>query len=157
MKKKWFVLVVIFLISLCCSCLKNGAFLYDGYYTAEAAEFDDFGWKEYVTLCVSNGRIIHVEYNAVTSSGFIKSWDMDYMREMSASDGTYPNAYTRIYGGELLKHQSVEGIDCISGATHSYRIFIKLAEAALENARTGNSAIRFVEAAGNTGGGAFFH
>jgi major membrane immunogen (membrane-anchored lipoprotein) len=113
--------------------------LKDGYYCAEAAEFDDFGWKEYVTIRVTSGRIIIVEYNAFNRSGFIKSWDMDYMRVMNASDGTYPNAYTRYYGRQFLESQGTEGVDLLSGATHSYHSFLQLAEAVLEKARRGDS------------------
>jgi major membrane immunogen (membrane-anchored lipoprotein) len=116
----------------------------DGYYTAEAAEFDSHGWKEYVTVYVSGGRITLVEYNACNDSGFIKSWDMDYMRQMNALCGTYPNAYTRYYGRALLNNQGTEGIDCITGATNSYHVFLALADAALENARRGDTETRLV-------------
>ena len=37
--------------------------LLDGYYTAQAAEFN-FGWKEYITIMVRGGSIVSVEYNA---------------------------------------------------------------------------------------------
>ena len=35
--------------------------LQDGYYTAQAAEFN-FGWKEYITILVKGGNIISVFY-----------------------------------------------------------------------------------------------
>jgi major membrane immunogen (membrane-anchored lipoprotein) len=116
----------------------------DGYYTAGMAEFDGHGWKEYVTICVSGGKIITVEYNAYNRSGFIKSWDMDYMRSMNGRDGTYPNEYTRIYAGRLLRDQGTERIDGIAGATASYHSFVRLADAATENARTGRTAVSLV-------------
>jgi major membrane immunogen (membrane-anchored lipoprotein) len=117
----------------------------DGYYTAEAAGFDAHGWKEYLTICVSSGRITMVEYNAFNPSGFIKSWDMDYMRVMNAHDGTYPNAYVRAYKEQLLNSQGTAGIECLSGATTSYHSFLQLAEAALENSRSGIQATRLVQ------------
>ena len=126
-------------VMLLVSCGENTPFFKDGYYTAEAAEFDEYGWKEYVTICISAGRIILVEYNAFNSSGFIKSWDMDYMRVMNAADGTYPNAYTRYYGRQFLENQGTEGIDALSGATYSYHTFLALADAVLKNAREGNN------------------
>jgi major membrane immunogen (membrane-anchored lipoprotein) len=134
-------LLIVFLFS---SCSGGRLSLKDGYYTAEAAEFDTHGWKEYVTICVSLGRIITIEYNAFNPSGFIKSWDMNYMRVMNARDGTYPNAYARAYMSQLLANQGTDGVDCIAGATGSYYTFIRLAEAALENARQGNGATRLV-------------
>lgn len=52
--------------------------LQDGYYTAQAAEFSH-GWKEYVTIIVKGGSIVSVEYNAENASGFIKSWDSNWL------------------------------------------------------------------------------
>ena len=124
----------------------------DGYYTAEIAEFAEYGWKEYITICVSGGGIISVEYDAFNKSGFLKSWDMDYMRSMLTKVGTYPNEYTRVYEGKLLRGQVTEGIDCISGATLSYRSFIRLAEAAIESARMGRTMVALIRPA-ETGGG----
>jgi major membrane immunogen (membrane-anchored lipoprotein) len=126
------------------SCSGGKDSMKDGYYTAEAAEFDAYGWKEYVTIGVSSGRITTVEYNAFNPSGFIKSWDMDYMRLMNANDGTYPNAYARSYMRQLLAGQGPDSVDRVAGATSSYRSFISLAKAALENARQGNGATRLV-------------
>jgi major membrane immunogen (membrane-anchored lipoprotein) len=127
--------------------------LRDGYYSAEIAEFDEYGWKEYVTICVSGGKIITVEYNACNRSGFIKSWDMDYMRAMIVQDGTYPNEYTRIYAGRLLRDQGTEHIDRIAGATASHRSFICLADAVLENAKMGRTAVGLVNPAEKSGDG----
>ena len=145
MLKKWFLMAAVFLILFNISCKKSDSLLKDGYYTAQAAQYDGDGWREYLIIRISDGKIIHVEYNAINESGFLKTWDMDYMRDMNAASGTYPSAYSRIYGEELLKKQSMDGINCISGATHSYHRFIMLAEAVLESARNGNSGIRFVE------------
>ena len=145
MPKRTLIVILLFIVLLSAGCGKIHFGLIDGYYTAEAAEFDDFGWKEYLTICVSGGKIILVEYNAYNSSGFIKSWDMDYMRVMNAADGTYPNAYTRHYGALFLKHQGLDGIDALSGASHSYLVFTSLAEAVLENAQTGNSKTALVQ------------
>jgi major membrane immunogen (membrane-anchored lipoprotein) len=73
---------------------------------------------------------------------------MNYMRMMNAADGTYPNAYTRYYAGQMLSSQGTAGIDGISGATNSYRSFLKLAEAALENARKGDAETMLVHIEG---------
>ena len=117
----------------------------DGYYSAEAKDFDEHGWKEFVTIFVSGGSITAVEYNAKNSSGFIKSWDMDYMRVMNASDGTYPNAYTRVYAADLLTKQDAERIDAVSGATHSYHAFKQLAAAVMEKIKEGDTSVAFVD------------
>jgi major membrane immunogen (membrane-anchored lipoprotein) len=126
------------------SCVRNDSELHEGYYTVQADDFDDHGWKEYVSLYISHGRILSVEYNAINSSGFIKSWDMNYMRIMNAQDGTYPNAYTRIYAGRLMETQDPEKVDMISGASNSWHAFRQLAAAAIEQSRLDNPGISFV-------------
>ena len=120
--------------------------LQDGYYTAQVSEFSH-GWKEFVTILVKGGSIISVEYNAENASGFIKSWDNAYMRNMLHSNGTYPNTYTRYYAGQLLEGQGEGGIDAITGASSSHKSFQLLAQAVLEQARKGDSSIAVVDAA----------
>jgi major membrane immunogen (membrane-anchored lipoprotein) len=136
-------LVFLALVSLA-SCEKNVYSLNEGYYTAEAAEFDSSGWKDYLTISVSGGKIILAEFDAYNSSGFLKSWDMDYMRLMNAADKTYPNAYTRYYSSQFLDKQGVEGIDALPGAAEPFLSFKELAEAVLESARTGDRKTVFV-------------
>jgi major membrane immunogen (membrane-anchored lipoprotein) len=142
MQKRHFILYIFIFFLISCSDSKFS--LKDGYYTAEAAEFDTHGWKEYVTIGVSLGRIVTIEYNAFNPSGFIKSWDMDYMRVMNAGDGTYPAAYARAFMRQLLANQGTANIDGLTGATNSYHSFIRLADAALESARQGSGATRLV-------------
>lgn len=117
--------------------------LQDGYYTAQASEFNH-GWKEYITILVKGGKIISVEYNAENPSGFIKSWDTAYMQTMLHINGTYPNEYTRYYAGQLLVGQGEGRIDAISGASSSYGSFQILSQAVLEQARKGDSSIAIV-------------
>ena len=115
----------------------------DGYYTAEMADFDEHGWKEFITIYIKDNKIISVDYEATNESGFIKSWDMDYMRVMNAADGTYPNEYVRLYSEALLNYQDPEKVQAITGATHSFHTFQALAAAALEQARAGDSEVAY--------------
>ncbi|MDL2229113.1 FMN-binding protein [Treponema sp. OttesenSCG-928-L16] len=123
----------------------------DGFYTAEAAEFDKYGWKEYITIYVSGDTIITVDYNAKNASGFIKSWDMEYMRLMNASDGTYPNKYTREYSAGLLNRQDPDKVDVIAGASHSHASFQRLAKAAIARSRAGDQNVAFEDLRGVSG------
>jgi major membrane immunogen (membrane-anchored lipoprotein) len=117
----------------------------DGYYAAEMRDFDSHGWKEYISIQINNGYIVTVEYNARNVSGFIKSWNPDYMRTMNASDGTYPNKYTRMYATALLILQNANLIEAISGATESYANFVQLANAAIKQAREGSKQVALVD------------
>jgi major membrane immunogen (membrane-anchored lipoprotein) len=133
---------------LCSGCPQDSSRLSDGYYTAESASFDAHGWKEYLSIYVNNNRIVTVEYNAKNASGFIKSWDMEYMRRMNAADGTYPNRYTRAYSVSLLNRQDPARVEAVTGATESYLTFRLLAEAAIARARAGDKRVAFVESSG---------
>ena len=135
-------LLLLAMLSLTACSGKTG--LQDGYYTAQAADFN-FGWKEYITIMVKGGSIVSVEYNAENASGFIKSWDNAYMQTMLHSNGTYPNEYTRYYANQLLERRRDDDIDALSGATSSYGSFQKLSEAVLEQARKGDSDIVVVD------------
>lgn len=125
--------------------LQRSDMMKDGYYTAVAAEFDEHGWKEYITIYVSGGTIVTTDYNAKNASGFIKSWDMEYMRVMNHVSGTYPNEYTRLYAEALMNTQNAQQVDAITGATHSYHTFVQLADAAIAQARSGDKSVCFVE------------
>lgn len=137
-------LILVLMITLTACGDKNE--LHDGYYTAQAAEFN-FGWKEYITIMVKGGSIVSVEYNAENASGFIKSWDNTYMQTMLHANGTYPNEYTRYYAGQLLEGQGEGQIDALTGATSSYGSFQKLAVAVIEQAKQGDSSIVVVDTA----------
>jgi major membrane immunogen (membrane-anchored lipoprotein) len=118
--------------------------LRDGYYTAE--ETGSYrGWKEYLTIYVSNGKIVTCEYNAKNASGFIKSWDMNYMRKMNEVCGNYPDKFARNYIHALIVNQTSSGIDAMSGATESHKSFIALADAALAQASAGDYEVVFVD------------
>ena len=133
-----------FLVVLLAGCGKTEEGLQDGYYTAQASEYN-FGWKEDVTIMVKGGSIVSVEYNAENASGFIKSWDNAYMQNMLHSNGTYPNEYTRYYAAQLLEGQGEGEIDALSGASSSYSSFQKLSVAVVEQARKGDSEVVLVD------------
>lgn len=137
--------IVLILALLFCSCQNNETSMKDGYYYAETSDFDEHGWKEYITIYVANDTIITVDYNAKNASGFVKSWDMEYMTIMNGTDGIYPNRYTREYVEALLTLQDPYEIDAITGATHSYNTFQALAIKAIEHAYAGDESVAYVD------------
>jgi major membrane immunogen (membrane-anchored lipoprotein) len=153
-KKKAVAIGILGLVLLCAACgqaakevpeSQETQELQDGYYMAIAAEYDSYGWQEYVTIYVNNDVIATVEYNARNSSGFVKSWDMDYMRRMSAESETYPNEYFRSYVASLLDRQDPARVDVITGATNSHTSFQLLAQAAIDKAKAGDVEVAFVD------------
>ncbi|MCI8483775.1 MAG: FMN-binding protein [Lachnospiraceae bacterium] len=141
MKKKMISLSVLIFVILLSGC---GNKLKDGYYTAEMSEFSH-GWKEYVCIQVKDDIIVSAEFNAKDESGFIKAWDNEYMRNMGSVEGTYPNKYTREYVQQLIDGQKDTKVDILTGATNSGGNFTKLVEAAMEQARKGDSTTVSVE------------
>ena len=137
----WFATIALCLCLTGCGSEKG---MKNGYYTAEMKEYD-YGWKEYVCIFVKNNTIVSIEFNAKNASGFIKAWDNAYMENMKPVSGTYPNEYTRLYGSRLLESQDIEEVDVVSGATSSGGNFYKLVNAAVEQAREGNSEVAVVE------------
>lgn len=139
-----FLACICILISGCGSQKTDGKWK-DGYYTAMMEEYSH-GWREYVTICVMDSKIVSVEFNAKNASGFIKAWDNAYMKNMYPVTGTYPNQYTRTYAAELLEEQSGDEIDMIAGASNSGGNFRRLAAAVLECAKKGDTQIAVVAA-----------
>jgi major membrane immunogen (membrane-anchored lipoprotein) len=146
------VLAVLMLLIAACSggegAGSGGQKLADGYYAAEAAFYDSHGWKEYIAIYVDNNNIVTVDYNAKNASGFLRSWDMNYMRLMGALTGTYPAAYGREYSAALLRLQEPEGIDALAGATTSCNSFKILAATAISRAKAADKSVALVELPG---------
>lgn len=141
--KKRFCLWMLFPMLLLGGCGAE-ARMEDGFYTAEMAEYSH-GWKEYLCIFVKNDQIVYAEFNARNESGYIKAWDNAYMGNMLAGTGTYPNEYTRAYVARLVETQDPDGVDTVSGASHSGGNFDKLSRAVMEQAKKGDSSIVIVE------------
>ncbi len=148
MNRKWkriFAMLICSLMMFPLASCKSSNTLQDGYYTAKAQDYSH-GWREFVTIMVQDGEIVAAEYNAENASGFIKSWDNAYMRNMLSVTGTYPNAYTRYYSSQLLGTKGTVQIQALTGATQSYNRFQKLIAAVIEQAKKGDSTTIVVAA-----------
>ncbi len=144
-KNKW---ICLFLCTafLCTGLLSgcNSGYLKDGFYTAEMSEYSH-GWKEYLCIMVKDDKIVYAEFNAKDPSGYIKAWDNAYMYNMASVQSTYPNDYTRKYVAQLIEAQGSDGIDTVSGATHSGSNFLRLIDAVIQQAAAGNADVITVE------------
>lgn len=141
--KKFLSLGLIVFVLLLAGCNSDTA-MKDGFYTAQMAN-PYYGWKEYLCIMVKNNTIVYAEYNAKDPSGYIKSWDNSYMKNMIVVDKTYPNEYTRNYVAQLMKSQNPETVDVISGATGSGDNFLKLSTAVINQAKNGDTNVILVE------------
>jgi major membrane immunogen (membrane-anchored lipoprotein) len=119
----------------------------NGYYTAEAVGYDADGWKEFITIYVSNNSLVTVEYNARNSCGFIQSWDLAFQRRIKAATGMYPGEYWRVYADELRTRQNPDEVVAVRGVEHQHKIFLLLAKAAIAQAKIRDASIAFVDLA----------
>lgn len=141
--KKYICLALLFLAAVLSGCGASDK-MKDGFYTAEMSDFSH-GWKEYLCIMVKDNTIVYAEFNAKDASGYIKAWDNAYMESMNASQGTYPNEYTRSYVSELIDAQTSGSVDTITGATSSGNNFRKLSEAVISQAKNGEANTIVVE------------
>jgi major membrane immunogen (membrane-anchored lipoprotein) len=130
---------------------EQGAVMQDGYYTAKAKNYDKDGWKDYVTIYVSRGRIVTAEFNAINSSGFTRSWDMDYQRNIRTKTGMLPSLYRRAYVNELQSLQRPDRVRPIAKAEHQHAVFQALAEAAISHAEAGDRSVAAVDLSARRG------
>ncbi|RLM25266.1 hypothetical protein BIY29_07055 [Brenneria alni] len=118
----------------------------DGTYKAETINFDDHGWKPFLELTYKEGKITAVKFDYTSEKdGHLKTSDEEYGKKMAAVAGTSPDIYTVKLSQSLLEKQTIEGIDGVTGATHSTDDFKILASAAMENAKAGNTETAKIE------------
>jgi len=141
----WAGLVLVAALGCLACASESPDLLKDGYYTAEAAEFDLLGWKEYLTIYVSDGRIVSAEYNSRNSSGFLRSWDMADTRQSNQATGTNQSKYARAYTVALLNRQDPAKVTPTAGAAQAHANFQRLAEAAVAQAKTGRQRLTLVD------------
>lgn len=138
MKKKLLTLVfcVISTTLLLVGC--GAKSMKDGTYTSEFEKFDVHGWKGYVSITVSSGKIVDATFDYINEAGEKKSELPDYQSKMSAEVGITATDFSSAYAKDIINKQS-EKVDVVTGATYSQGDVKTLAAAAIENAISGNT------------------
>lgn len=122
-------------------CGQNDSQLHDGYYSAVADSFNNYGWKEFVTLYVYNNRIVTVEFNAYNPSGLILSWDDLTLSTLKNRMRQHPNLVIRKYSQELVNRQYPGNIRKVVADDFFYDSFIALSAVAIARARAGDRSV----------------
>jgi sex pheromone cAD1 len=133
-------LSLVFVFSLLFSSLAFGApsIYKDGTYKAQASTYDKFGgYKATVSITIKSGKITAATYDAFTKDGKAKSKDTVYEANMFKVNKVGPKEYLSMLPKNLVKVQSIDKVDTVTGATSSTKDFIKYVKAALENAKKG--------------------
>ncbi len=143
---KWAGLAVCSLLPLLLMTGCSSAGYRDGSYRAEAADFDQSGWKDYVQLTVSDGKVTEIEYDAISKEdGRKKTEDLEYQQQYrDAGLGTDPADYTAKLEDSYLECQKSSGVDSVSGATVStgrFKDLVGALEKRMEQGETGTVAV----------------
>lgn len=148
MKKITALLMAIMMVTVVfAGCSSSGEKYVDGTYRAEDAEFSH-GYKEFVEITVASGKINKVVMDAIGEDGTtLKSTDQEYKAGYEGTgNDTYPEVFYPSLASQLEKTQNLDKVEAVAGATGSSESFKRLAAAALENAKSGNTETAVVAA-----------
>lgn len=112
--------------------------LKDGNYKAES-EFDKHGWKVVHTITVTDGLITASDFNYENKDGKYKADDDEYNKKMKAKSGTSSKEATEKLNDQLVKKQTIDDVEVVSGATHTSANFKASAKALLKAASKGQT------------------
>ena len=127
-----------------CGGPKKKAFL-DGEYRAEFADFDSYGYKDFVELTVKDGLVTEVYYNGINADGHLKTEDLKYESDMQSLQDTWPVKYSTDLENQYLESQGIEGVDALAGATYSSDAFRTLMTGLEEQMAAGDTATLVLE------------
>ncbi|HHT6778902.1 TPA: FMN-binding protein, partial [Listeria monocytogenes] len=82
----------------------------DGTYKLEEKNFDDKGWKGFMSIEVKDGKITKANYDYEDKDGKLKSDDADYEKNMKAKSGTGPKEYIPALNKSLVEKQDVAAV-----------------------------------------------
>jgi major membrane immunogen (membrane-anchored lipoprotein) len=112
----------------------------DGIYKVAFDNFDKNGWKGQVELEIKGDKITNVVFDYVNKDGKLKTQDEAYKKAMEPVTKTYPAKFIPELQQSLLDKQDIAAVDAVAGATGSSNNFKALAGAALDMAKTGDTA-----------------
>lgn len=123
----------------------------DGTYRAQYADFDEYGWKETVTVKIKNGKVSVTSFDAVSKDNEKrkKTNDDDYAAQWKEKAGITPNeAFDQLMKNFESADNDVTKVDNVAGATvSSNRFKLLVGEILATTARDGNKKILEVKRA----------
>ncbi len=146
MRKILAVLLVFTLVATLTGC-GGGSDMQDGTYRAEYGSFDDYGWKDFVELTITDGEITNVIADCVNEAGDFKSEDEEYAATMTEYGSPItPDAFYPLLEESLMNTQNPGDIDMVANATDSSTATKLLAsELISKNVKDGDSEVLVVD------------
>lgn len=116
-----------------------GADLKDGTYSLEEAA-ESNGYKATFTMVVKDGKIAEgTVFDYVNAEGKSKAEDKEYNESMKKIAGTNPEAFIPALNEALLESGSPDGVEVVTGATHSSMSFKNYAQQLVQAAQAGKT------------------
>ena len=106
----------------------------DGVYKATQDKADQYGWKGFVEITVTDGKIATVIFD-YDNAGKLKSEDAAYKAAMEPKSKTYPEKAFGELEAALIATQDIATVDAVAGATASSTEFTALVTTALAGAK----------------------
>lgn len=133
-----------FSAAACCTLVLflAGCGFKDGTYSAQFKSYDSLGYKDCLTITVTDGVITDAQFDGVNETGGLKSEDEAYANRMRLLCGTDPAAIRQYYSEALvgLKNPKDLEVDGVSGATVSAQHFEALWQALQTPMKKGETA-----------------
>lgn len=115
-----------------------GGDLKDGTYKLEEKN-ESNGYRAVFEMTVKDGKITKSDYDYINAEGTSKKDDADYNKSMKEKSGTSPDLYIPELNEEFIKAQSADGVEVVTGATHSSHAFQNYAQQLIQAAQAGDT------------------
>ncbi|MEI5990532.1 pheromone cAD1 lipoprotein [Enterococcus termitis] len=115
-----------------------GADLQDGTYKLEEKN-ESNGYRATFEMTVKDGKITESKYDNINADGKSKADDKDYNKNMKDKSGVGPDEYIKELNESFIKAQSADGVEVVTGATHSSESFQNYAQQLIQAAQAGDT------------------
>lgn len=115
-----------------------GGELKDGTYTLEEKN-ENNGYRATFTMVVKDGKIAESKYDNINKDGKSKTEDEGYNKKMKEVTKTGPKEFIPELNEAFLAAQSADGVDVVTGATHSTDSFKNYAQQLIQAAQAGKT------------------
>lgn len=114
-----------------------GGDLQDGTFTLEEKN-ENNGYKATFSIVVKDGKIVESKYDNVNAEGKSKVDDEEYQKMMKDKAGVGPVEFIPELNESLVSAQSADGVEVVTGATHSTASFKNYAQQLIQASQAGN-------------------
>lgn len=115
-----------------------GGELKDGTYKLEEKNYSN-GYRAVFEITVKGGKITESNYDNINEDGTSKTEDKEYEKNMKDKNGVGPAEFIPALNDSLLSTQSADGVEVVSGATHSTASFQNYAQQLIQAAQAGST------------------